>query len=362
MSLSISKYIASILPEAVEKRIPLSGQFEITARCNLGCKMCYIARPFSGYDPVNDELPASDWIKIAEQARDAGMIRLLLTGGEVFVRKDFKFLLQTLKEMGFMIKIYSNGTLITRETASWLGRMKPLEMEVTLYGASAETYGKVTGNPNAFSLAVRGIDNLVSEGVSLQLRTTVVRDNYQDFHGIARIAEERDLELGIVNYIKPARNGTGRISQSLRLPADLQIEYDNMVERYFAEKKLEKGYNPDQEECTVDLSGSELLDPEDAYRCLAGKTDFWITWKGEMSPCASIYETGIYPLKTGFDIAWRMVRELCETTPVCPDCLECPYQKRCLACPPRLMLETGSYDKPAEYLCQLAKGRKPVRA
>ena len=59
--------------------IPLSGNFELTARCNFNCKMCYVHQQ---HCPAEKELSADQWIAIGKTARDQGMLFLLLTGGD----------------------------------------------------------------------------------------------------------------------------------------------------------------------------------------------------------------------------------------------------------------------------------------
>lgn len=73
-----------LLKQANQMRIPIGGQFELTSRCNLKCKMCYVSCPSNDKNALSREHSADEWIKIAKEARDAGMLYLLLTGGEVF--------------------------------------------------------------------------------------------------------------------------------------------------------------------------------------------------------------------------------------------------------------------------------------
>ena len=63
---------------------------------------------------------AEEWIDLSRQARDAGVLYVLLTGGEVFLRSDFRQIYEAISEMGFSVQIYTNGTLITPEIAKWL--------------------------------------------------------------------------------------------------------------------------------------------------------------------------------------------------------------------------------------------------
>lgn len=89
---------------------PLSGTFELSPVCNLACKMCYV-RKTPGEVAASPRPPVGliQWLSIAEQARDAGMLYLLLTGGEPFLWQDFWPLYERLSTMGFLISINSNG-------------------------------------------------------------------------------------------------------------------------------------------------------------------------------------------------------------------------------------------------------------
>ena len=66
--------------------IPVSGTFELTQRCNFGCEMCYVHDCTQKTDPLS----ARDWLSLARQAKDAGTVFLLLTGGEPLIRDDFE--------------------------------------------------------------------------------------------------------------------------------------------------------------------------------------------------------------------------------------------------------------------------------
>ena len=70
-------------------RQPVNGAFELTERCNLFCRMCYVRHPAHDAVRRQKELSASEWLRIAQDAVDNGMVFLLLTGGEVFLRPDF---------------------------------------------------------------------------------------------------------------------------------------------------------------------------------------------------------------------------------------------------------------------------------
>ena len=69
--------------KACKMRIPLNGTFELSPVCNLACKMCYVRKTQKEVmESSRGILKLDDWRKIAIEARKAGMLEILLTGGE----------------------------------------------------------------------------------------------------------------------------------------------------------------------------------------------------------------------------------------------------------------------------------------
>lgn len=358
MGLTWGKLGSRLYKSAKSKRVPISGQFELTARCNLQCKMCYICRPATDRNSIQRERTAEEWIRLAKEARDAGMLYLLLTGGEIFLRKDFMEIYTEISRMGFHIEIYTNATLITPEIANALGRIPPAKVGVTIYGASPETYERVCGNRKGYRLAKRGVDLLLAEGITVWLKTTIVKGNVDDFDKIAQYAENLGVEFGIVSYISPRREGKCTNPEGERLsPSELLCfrEYSN---NYFTTRHAQMNYDSktcfDEDRTAID--GEELCSKSvDAFDCTAGKCSFWITWDGRMTPCPLMDKPQTLPLEDGFTNAWKDIQKGCSLIPMSVDCKECSNKDECIPCPARLKMETGYYDKPAPYLCELIK-------
>ena len=90
-------------------KIPLSATFELTPRCNFNCKMCYVHMNEHQIQQTGKKIMSNqDWLELAKEAKDAGMLYLLLTGGEPFIYPNFRELLEELSNMGFVITINSN--------------------------------------------------------------------------------------------------------------------------------------------------------------------------------------------------------------------------------------------------------------
>lgn len=103
---------------SAKKRVPITGAFELTPICNFQCKMCYVRKSAREVCELGGLQPLEFWLKVAEQARDAGMLSPLLTGGETFLYPRIRELYQAMYQMGMEISINSNGSCITEETVA----------------------------------------------------------------------------------------------------------------------------------------------------------------------------------------------------------------------------------------------------
>lgn len=352
---------ALLAKSSIEKRIPLIGEFELTARCNLRCKMCYVSLNENNAEVKGRERSAKEWIKLATEARDAGTLFLLLTGGEVFVRNDFKTIYEEINQMGFHVSIYTNGTMITPGLASWLGKLPPSQMDITLYGASPETYYRVCGDESGFVRALNGVKLLLDQGINVQIRITLVRDNVNDFKRLDEIAKNFNLPLGIVNYISPRRDGNGHIAEDVRLSPQELAEFEHKTSLGdFIESP-----NPLEDKASEatgmfinpEMYGNNLFNQCDSFPCSNGKNAFWITWDGRMVPCSLMDQPSTDPFEEGFQMAWKRLLKLCDKVPDCKICKSCDLYDYCSTCPAKLINESGSYKTPSSYLCELARER-----
>ena len=113
--------------KAAARGIPLSGNFELTPRCNFNCRMCYIHQNAR----AEDEWTAQEWLELGRKACDAGMVFLLLTGGEPLIRKDFREIYSGLKGLGLLISINTNASLIDRDWVEFFKKDPPCTVPPT---------------------------------------------------------------------------------------------------------------------------------------------------------------------------------------------------------------------------------------
>src|SRR5258708_37666428 len=98
-----------------------------------------------------------------------GTFWLLFSGGEIFARKDFLEIYTYAKKKGFLITLFTNGTLINDKIADYLVEWPPFSIEITLYGRTKETYETLTGIPVSYERCLGGIEHLRARKLPLKL-------------------------------------------------------------------------------------------------------------------------------------------------------------------------------------------------
>lgn len=365
-----SDFYKSLIKDAIAMGKPLVGAFELTSRCNLRCKMCYICNQDDSKSLISKELSAKQWIEMGRQASDAGVLYLLLTGGEIFIRKDFFEIYEALTQMGFLISIYTNASLINDDIVQRLAKIPPYKISITVYGASPDTYGKVTGHPEAYEKVIGNIRKLVEAGINTELKTTVVKYNKGEYEQLAKLSLSMGLSIGIVNYISPQRVGVETDPLACRLEPHELIEYEKnadesakvLYKELWEEKERQKNTSPIiNDDMSGDFLSTDAIDDYmksdkiTTFRCAVGKYSFWISWDGKMLPCGMLDDIYSEALKDGFIKAWNELLEKCRCVPSCAECENCSYYSKCPICPARRKAETGSFEKAAPYICEYAK-------
>ena len=163
--------------------IPVSGTFELTQRCNFNCEMCYVHDCKQNIAPLS----AEDWLSLAKQAKDAGTVFLLLTGGEPLLRDDFEYIYTSLVRMGFLVSINTNGSLLGKYKKLF-EELPPTRINVSLYGADNSTYSKICGN-EAFDKVLDSVKQMKELGISIRFNTIFTPENISDYQKILDISK-----------------------------------------------------------------------------------------------------------------------------------------------------------------------------
>ncbi|WRK53949.1 radical SAM protein [Coprobacillaceae bacterium CR2/5/TPMF4] len=109
-----------LIKHGVKDKRPVSGTLELTPLCNMNCDMCYVHLSNEEMNKQGKILDIDEWFDLANQLEKAGVLFIMLTGGEPLLFPGFKELYLKLKRMGMVITVNTNGTLIDEKWAAFL--------------------------------------------------------------------------------------------------------------------------------------------------------------------------------------------------------------------------------------------------
>lgn len=343
--------------------VPIGGTFELTPVCNFACRMCYVRKSAREVaESPRPMLTPEEWLAIAGEAREQGLLYLLLTGGEPLLWPGFWALYERLIRMGFLVSINTNGSLIDETVIRRLKQYPPRRVNITLYGASDATYEAQCGVKGVFTRVTRAIEGLQQAGILVKLNGTMTPDNADDADALVAYAASRKLILETTTYLfPPVRRDPSMTGVNRRFTPEEAARHhlrifrlQNGEERYLAYlESIRKGVIPPpglDESC---------IDPVDGkIRCRAGKASFWVTWDGWLTPCGMMPEPRVDLRERPFPQAWRELTGVSRELALSGVCAQCANQQLCHCCAAMAVAETGSPAGIPTYLCEMVREMK----
>ncbi len=346
--LSYGQFSADLHQRQGGERAPLQVSIEVTRRCPLECLHCYNNLPMGDMEAKRRELTKEEHFRVLDELVGMGCFWILYTGGEIFARKDFLEIYTYAKKKGFLITLFTNGTIINEQIADYLAEWPPFAIEITLYGRTRETYEALTAIPGSYDRCLRGIKLLKERGLPLKLKTVATSINKHEVAAMRQFAEE---ELGVDFKMDGQINPRIDCSQS---PLAVRLTPEEVVA---LDMNAPKGINEYRRLAKHDLeSPPSVARTEKVYYCGGGMNSFAINAYGEIGICViSQQET--------FDIRAREVRRVWEESLLelrnrkrtrITKCVECRIQSLCGMCPANGEMENGDKESPVEFLCHVA--------
>ncbi len=342
------EYFSTLDVELQMQRAPLFAVIELTERCNLRCKHCYIHDPARDREVQSKELTTEQWYGVFDELAEAGCLWMTWTGGEILLRSDFVALYRYAKAKGFLITLFTNGTLLTPELVDFLREWYPQCVEITLYGVTAETYEKVTGVRGAFVSSIGAIEALAAAGIPLRLKTAVMTLNKDELPAMYDYAASLGIDFRHDGVLRPTFHG--KDISGLRLPAAETVSLDFV--RPTAVESFMTAY-----QMSADAARSNpLYDPGRLYNCGAGFRSFHIDPYGQLTGCHMVREPS-YDLRTGsFQEGWDGFLADQRSMRITKDfpCVHCELMGLCQRCPAFSELENADPETVVEYACAVA--------
>lgn len=325
---------------------PFMCQWEITFHCNLRCVHCYVVK-----DLIRDELIFPEITHILDQIHQEGCLWLCLTGGEPLLREDFSDIYTYAIKRGFLVTLFTNGTLITPEIADYLQEYPPFMVDITLNGITAETYEKISRIPGSFQACLKGISLLLERDVPLTLKSVGMSLNRDEILKIKEYAEGLEkVKYRYDSIIVPRLDGS-------KQPCRLRLSSEEIMEIEYSDNNMRQEW---KEYFQFDHKGYE---PDTLFRCEGGINSFSISPYGELQLCQLLRRPS-FNLRRGsfrqgfYNLLPKIRSSKYQTNSKCKDC---QIRYLCHQCPGRAALENGHPEIAVDYFCELSHRREKMK-
>lgn len=345
--------------------LPLNGTLEVTVRCNLRCRHCYLPIAVrQGDENAKSDFPLSGCLPLPSSASfptrsamgfdeirsyldeivEEGCLWLLITGGEPLVRSDFMDIYQYAKHKGLLISLFTNGTLVTDQIAAQLAEYPPFTIEVSLYGATANTYEAVTGVSGSFERCLRGIDLMQARGLPLQLKSMMLKANAHELVRIEELASQRGLPFRWDHQLHPCLDRS-------RDPVQVRLTPEEMVALDIADPRRIHSWR----DLLQRTRHQRIGDP--VFNCGAGIGSFHIDAFGHLQLCGFVrrysYDLRSGSFHDGYHHYFPQVRSLKRSSVT--DCNNCELTCLCGICVAWEDMEGNGREGPIDHIHRFAQ-------
>jgi radical SAM protein with 4Fe4S-binding SPASM domain len=343
--------------DAEARRIPLQGTIEPTFRCNLACVHCYVNEPAGAAGVRARELDTARILALVDEIAEAGCLSLLLTGGEVLLRRDFPEVYRHAIARGLRVTVFTNGTMVTEEIARLFEAHRPRAVEITLYGMTAETYERVTRVPGSFARCLEGIDRLLARGIRLKLKTMALTWNAHEIPAMREFARARGCEFQHDGILNP------RVDCGASRTGELRLTPEQVVALDLDDPELARRLKESCDEALAGAGGDPAAAAapaeEHVYSCGAGRNTFTVDPYGSLQLCQLSRRNG-YDLRAGtFRTGWdeHLPRLRARTWRSNSVCRRCSLASLCASCAGAAELEHGDPEAVVAHFCRITHTR-----
>jgi radical SAM protein with 4Fe4S-binding SPASM domain len=263
-------------------------ELQLTRRCNLKCRHCYLG------EPTKVDMPLSQVLSVLEEFEQIQGLRVLFSGGEPLLYSDMQALSEALPGFGVRKVLLTNGTLVTEE--SWPNLRHFDEIQFSVDGLKdgheairgQETYGRT----------LRGIEVARENGMSISIATMVHHYNLKEFDALAKWIEE----LGITEWNIDVPCAAGRLSEN---PGFWVRPKEGAAFLQYA-------------------AGGSYHGAEEPFAC--GYHLCTVTAEGDVLKCGFFHSEPLGSLDEGLEVSWKRARPVrvseleCDPCPHLSDC------------------------------------------
>ena len=345
--IAVSSLMREMGAKALKLGIPLSVQLDLTYRCNERCVHCYLDHDDHG------EMTTAEIKDLLDQLAAAGVFFLILSGGEIFLRKDLFEIVEYARKLLFAVKLKTNAVMIRDAKAKRIAALGVESVQISVYSHRARgprrDHQGAAGPSGAPS---RARTLLKSNGVRVSFANVLMKHNAGDYPQVQALAAGLGVGYNVDPTITPMMDGDRSILDLNITPGEL--------EQVFHESTL---VGNAEEFCAPPAGPLAEADALDTLPCSAGHTACYISPYGDVFPCVQFPLPSGNVRKTRFLDIWQDSPQLKEVRAITmadlQGCSSCAHGSSCSRCPGLAHME-GNMRGPSIQDCEKSFARTGV--
>ena len=324
----------------------IKAQLELTYRCNLHCAHCY-TDPYNAREWFARELTLEEISRILDEMSELGILWLNLTGGEIFSRPDFFDIYEYAYHKGFLLQLYTNGTMLTEGIITRLQGSPPFSIDVSCHSVDEHAFDGFTQVRGSFKKFLKGMELLGQSGLPFSFKTKAMTWNKDELPAIKTFIESFGQPFGFTTSMSP------------RLDGDLSPLAYRLQPMEIREIQGAAGGNASGRDSCEESTNDVQSPPNRLFRCGCATDTIHISAWGELGTCTLQYERRAslreYSLREAIDKVFPEIRDLRYQTN--SPCKACEIFAFCDKKPTYARWECSHPEAPIPYECDVALAR-----
>lgn len=317
-----------------KNNILFSTTIELLTKCNWKCKHCYIPN----HDNIG--LSKSTIFNIFSQLRELGTFEIILTGGEIFYRKDIMDIIEKARQMHFKITLLSNVSLMNEEIISKLSRLSIYNISCTIFSLDESIHDSITRIPGSLKKALSNIMLIKKYNIPLEIKTIIMKENYNSYKQLKDFCSKNGFEYSATPIITAKHNGD-------KSPLKLRLSENQLEEVFLSTDDMNK------------INKRHIS--KDDYACNTIRYSLSIGANGNIYPCntfitpiGNVYEDNLKNIWNTSTQLFRIKSLKWKDLSICSSCNKIDY---CYRCPGISLLEDNNILSKSSLACQHANIR-----
>jgi cyclic pyranopterin phosphate synthase len=256
----------------------ISLRISITNRCNVKCFYCH----HDGIVPQNYEMTSNEMQRIVKVAKEIGIEKIRLSGGEPLIRDDIVDIVTKISSVGFRdISLTTNGVLLGKY-AEALYNAGLTRVNISFDTLNPETYKLITKR-DYMEFAKKGIEKAVKVGLNpVKVNMVVMKGiNDSEIWDMFQFCKDTGAILQLIELLKTENCQESEFFDEYHYDmGGLEDELSKISNRVKTRKFMQ-----DRKKYFVNGGEIEIVRPMDNTEFCKNCTRLRITPDGKIKPC-----------------------------------------------------------------------------